>query len=220
MNKKLLQEEVLFSELKGGALIITHQNISALVLKYFEIDLESLFSRSPFITHESQDFSFVMPNDQETLTFEEPQALAKLEIRIPKKFEKTNLFIQIASEGSRSFQTYFSTLLQVKVLRNYGMVQVLDSAGKPLSKVYVKVFQKLKSQQVLFFKDGYTDLVGKFSYLSLNESLEQVEKFSIFVMSDELGRPQLFFIMFRIDNQGSRPAQHAGEVPTGRPAQG
>jgi len=41
---------------------------------------------------------------------------------------------------------------------------------------------------VVFYKDGYTDLRGRFDYASLNpESLKSVEKFSIFIMSDELG---------------------------------
>jgi hypothetical protein len=41
----------------------------------------------------------------------------------------------------------------------------------------------------VFYKDGYTDLRGRFDYASLDpESLKTVEKFSIFVMSDELGK--------------------------------
>jgi hypothetical protein len=52
----------------------------------------------------------------------------------------------------------------------------------------VKTFAKEKNGNVIFYKDGYTDLRGRLDYASLNpESLRNVEKFAIFVMSDELG---------------------------------
>jgi hypothetical protein len=39
-----------------------------------------------------------------------------------------------------------------------------------------------------FYKDGYTDLRGRFDYTSLSTNdLDNVNKFSILVMSDELG---------------------------------
>jgi hypothetical protein len=59
---------------------------------------------------------------------------------------------------------------------------------KPLNKVYVKVFAKMKDGSVKFYKDGYTDLRGKFNYLSLNtDQLKSLAKFSVFIMHDELG---------------------------------
>ncbi len=55
-------------------------------------------------------------------------------------------------------------------------------------KVYVKAFAKNNDGSVSFYKDGYTDLIGKFDYASLNtNSLSNIKKFSIFVMSDDLG---------------------------------
>lgn len=44
-----------------------------------------------------------------------------------------------------------------------------DKSGMSLSKVYVKVYAKTKSG-VKFFKDGYTDLRGKFDYASVSTS--------------------------------------------------
>jgi len=41
---------------------------------------------------------------------------------------------------------------------------------------------------VSFYKDGYTDLRGRFDYASLNSGdLSNIKKFAIFVMSDDLG---------------------------------
>ena len=58
--------------------------------------------------------------------------------------------------------------------------------------MYVKCFAKDKSGNVNFYKDGYTDLRGRFDYASLNTSdLKSFEKFAIFVMSDEYGKDNI-----------------------------
>ncbi len=54
--------------------------------------------------------------------------------------------------------------------------------------MYVKVFSKDKSGNIKFYKDGYTDLRGRFEYASLcSDSLEEIDKFSILIMDDNLG---------------------------------
>lgn len=59
--------------------------------------------------------------------------------------------------------------------------------------MYVKAFSRNKRGEIRFYKDGYTDLRGKFEYASLNSgNLSDIEKYSLFIMSDELG----FFIIF------------------------
>lgn len=53
-------------------------------------------------------------------------------------------------------------------MENSGQLRVCDSNGKQLSKVYVKVYVKLKTGESYFYKDGYTDLRGRFDYAFLN----------------------------------------------------
>jgi hypothetical protein len=61
-----------------------------------------------------------------------------------------------------------------------------DSAA--LAKVYVKVYARMQDGSVRYYKDGYTDLRGRFDYTSLNTNeLEHVERFSLLVLSDEQG---------------------------------
>ena len=46
----------------------------------------------------------------------------------------------------------------------------------------------MNDESVKFYKDGYTDLRGKFNFVSLNtDQLQQLKRFSIFVMHDEFG---------------------------------
>ena len=55
--------------------------------------------------------------------------------------------------------------MKVTVLESYGELKVSDMAGKPLSKVYVKVYAIHKnSQEEFFYRDGYTDIRGKMDY--------------------------------------------------------
>jgi hypothetical protein len=96
--------------------------------------------------------------------------------------------IELSSVSTKAFETYFSTSLKVSISESLGEVKVTDKDGKCLNKVYVKCFARLKNQNVEFYRDGYTDLRGKFNYISLNsETLKDVEKFSLFVMDDNLG---------------------------------
>ena len=65
---------------------------------------------------------------------------------------------------------------------------IVSSSGKPLPKVYVKVYARMKDGRVRFYKDGYTDLRGLFDYSSLNTNeLDFVDKFSLLIMSEQNG---------------------------------
>ena len=68
-------------------------------------------------------------------------------------------------------------------------MRVADAAaGKPLSKVYVKVYARLADGSVKFHKDGYTDLRGRFDYASVNTPERQaIQRFAILVLSDDRG---------------------------------
>ena len=79
--------------------------------------------------------------------------------------------------------------MEVKTSENYGQLKVTDGAGgKPLAKVYVKVYARLADGQVKFHKDGYTDQRGRFDYASVSTPERQgVERFAILALSEERG---------------------------------
>jgi len=62
------------------------------------------------------------------------------------------------------------------------------------------VFGRTKNGQVRFHKDGYTDLRGKFDYLQLSDekSINDLDKFAFFIMSDELGNFLLSIIKVQL----------------------
>ena len=54
--------------------------------------------------------------------------------------------------------------------------------GKPKPGAYCKVYAKGKETR--FYKDGYTDIQGKFKYVS---QLDDVEKFSLLFITEKGG---------------------------------
>ena len=95
----------------------------------------------------------------------------------------------MVAEGQRKTVPIYSNQLRVNVVDRYGRLEVRDQEeGDPLSKTYVKVYSRMRDGSVRFYKDGYTDLRGKFDYVGLSTNdLDNVEKFSLLVMSREHG---------------------------------
>ena len=75
----------------------------------------------------------------------------------------------------------------MQLIEKFGELRVFNRESmQPLPKVYVKVFCKNTSGQELFFRDGFTDIRGKFEYANASgRSLDDVAKFSILVCDDE-----------------------------------
>jgi hypothetical protein len=58
-----------------------------------------------------------------------------------------------------------------------------SGTGQPLAKVYVKAYAQMQDGSVRFFKDGYTDLRGRFEYTSLSTNeLDFAQKFSLLIL--------------------------------------
>ena len=93
----------------------------------------------------------------------------------------------IGGDKKRSQAVYANELTPV-VSENFGILTVRHTADeRALPKVYVKVYAMTGSGPQ-FYKDGYTDLRGKFDYASVSTSdISDASRFSILVMSEEHG---------------------------------
>ena len=88
---------------------------------------------------------------------------------LPGEFAKANVLVEVIGAGKRQTQAYHANTLKLALTENYGRLETRDlTTDKPLPKAYVKVYAKLTNGTVRFFKDGYTDLRGRFDYASLN----------------------------------------------------
>jgi hypothetical protein len=160
--------------------------VKELLVKYYVIDPEVLFSRAPFLNQNTEDFAYVKPMDIQTVELD--KRLKSSSFLILEELRSKNLVIEVTGEGKQQFLTYFSTDLKVAINENFGELKVSDTNDKPLAKVYVKAFARENNGSIKFFKDGYTDIRGKFEYAQINsKKLANVEKFAILAMSDEHG---------------------------------
>jgi hypothetical protein len=90
--------------------------------------------------------------------------------------------------GRRKSEAVYANDLKVAMSEGYGQLQVLHAGDdRPLSKVYVKVYADVGGHPK-FYKDGYTDLRGKFDYASLSTNeITGARRFSILILSDAYG---------------------------------
>jgi hypothetical protein len=166
---------------------VDYQKLSEVQVNYYLMDVELLFSRNPFVEQVAGQFAYVQPNRSETIQL--PAGRNTFTFDLPRKLHSANLLVEIAAAGLRKSQAYFAHSLALQVIENYGHLRVTHkTTGAPLAKVYVKVYARMNGGEVRFYKDGYTDLRGRFDYTSLStDELDRVEKLAILVLSEADG---------------------------------
>jgi pectate lyase len=149
------------------------------------MDLEFLFSSAPFVNNDHSRFSTIQPAKSQKVALSAQEN--KKAIALPAELKTSNVFIEIRAKGKVKSNAYYANDLNVVLSENYGQIQVKHADGHLLPKTYVKVFAEVAGRPQ-FYKDGYTDLRGKFDYASLSTNqLDQATRFSILVMSDAHG---------------------------------
>ena len=174
-------------EVEGSLITLGYQNLRECLVRYYRMDIELLFSRQPFMQDPSARFAIVQPNH--TLRLELPSEQTKLQFELPSEYRSSNTIIEIVAAGLRRSRANYAHDLGVQVIEQYGQLRVRErSTSHPLARAYVKVYARLNSGAIEFYKDGYTDLRGAFDYASLStDTLDRVQRFAILVMTDERG---------------------------------
>jgi hypothetical protein len=174
-------------KVESKEIVLNYQGVKKAQVKYYLMDIELLFSRNPFVQRYAGQFAFVRPNLTETVDL--PADRTSLKFPLPEALHNSNVLIEISGGGNSQQQAYYSNSLIVQTIENYGQVRVTHAAsGKAMPAVYVKVYARMHDGQVKFYKDGYTDLRGRFDYTSLSTNeLDNVAKFSLLVLSEDNG---------------------------------
>ena len=98
------------------------------------------------------------------------------------------LLVEVTGAGKTRTVPYYANAMDVRLTENYGQLRAADGDGKPLSKVYVKVYARLADGQVKFHKDGYTDLRGRFDYASVSTPEKSpIQRYAVLVLSEDRG---------------------------------
>jgi hypothetical protein len=166
---------------------LSYQNLASVQVNYYLMDIEQMFSSQPFVSDRGGQFAYIKPNSAQEVKL--PAGGKTMTIDMPAELANRNVMVEIVAGGKTRTQAYYSNSLAVQVMENYGQLRVAAKDGdKMLAKVYVKVYARMAGGQVEFYKDGYTDLRGRFDYTSLNTNqLGDVDKFAILVLSEANG---------------------------------
>jgi hypothetical protein len=170
----------------GVQATLDFQNISEVTINYYEMDLEFLFSTNPFVSSGTSRFAIIQPNKAILMKLQGKKG-AKV-FQLPAEYQASNVIVEVIGGGKKASAAVYANELKTTLSDSMGLLSVRHKkTGKPLPKVYVKVYADT-AQGVKFFKDGYTDLRGKFDYASVSSTgIGEVRKFSVLVMSEEQG---------------------------------
>lgn len=176
---------------------IDSQNLETVRVNFYEMDVELLFSRNPFVQQFRGQFSSIKPNLTMNIRMSDTDAKsgkgaigpATKVIPLPQELQNKNVLIEIEGAGVTKTQAYYSHALTAQVIENYGQVKVTQqTTGQPVPKAYVKVYAQMADGTVKFYKDGYTDLRGRFEFASLSTNdLDAATRFSILILSENHG---------------------------------
>ncbi len=169
-----------------GHLTLHHQNVKKVDVRYYLMDIELLFSRSPFVQQDGSALIAIQPNHKEAIDLGDGNG--KREMVLPSQLANRNVLVEVNAGALSQSQVVYANSMKVTVVDSFGQLQVTSLEGRPVEQAYVKVFARHQDGKVKFFKDGYTDLRGQLDYASLSTSdLQSVQRFSILVMHPERG---------------------------------
>ncbi|KAG7390018.1 hypothetical protein PHYPSEUDO_008980 [Phytophthora pseudosyringae] len=193
-----------------GGVVLLSQHLGQCELAFYPIDVELMFSTEPFNTfsdsaESASSILLVEPRQQLFVNLSAiatDASMAKTVVQLPDDLRAAQMMVRIHEvTSSRTVKSVapaidiilpcFNSSLKVDMMTQCGILQVLRG-GLPVRSCYVKVYAKVSSaggrNKTEFYKDGYTDLLGKFDYVGINGDLiSSVEKFSILISHEKFG---------------------------------
>jgi len=176
--------------------VIKYKNLESLTLKLYKIDIELMFTTAPF-TRMNNSYRFVEPTKSFTHSVEKEAKIDRLpltDITGPMDdMVGENMIFEVLSAGRCVNGSLYVNQLDLQL--STSEVRVLRKPqGTPVVKAYVKVYVQTKSNgDGVFYKDGYTDLRGRFDYKTVaTNALESVTRFGILVKTISNGADILY----------------------------
>ncbi len=171
---------------EGGSITIEHSHLESCELRFYPMDVEFLFSSQPSVGVDSNSSIFVKAAQSVTVQLDPngDDYVAKL----PEQFQTGNTLIEVRAGSLTRIRASYANSLRVQMIDAFGQLKVSHSeTGRPLPKTYVKVFVK-DGRNTRFHKDGYTDLRGRFDYVSVSEMKSHgIERFYVLILHEEHG---------------------------------
>ena len=172
---------------EGEQVLVKHRNLEGGELRWYRTDAEFSFSTNPFVQDGGGNHAWVQPQRTLALGFE--KGTTQLAVPMPEEFRNQNVLVEVRGGGIVRRQAVLATAMSVQFVEAYGQLVATDKvSGKPLPKVYVKVYARMPDGKPRFHKDGYTDLRGRFDYASVSESATVGgDRYAVLVLSEDRG---------------------------------
>jgi len=190
-EEKRRQEEmkpfVHFEILEGHKILIEYRNITNASVNFYLTELEVLFSAHPF-QESNMGYKLVAPN--ESLELELDPSDNEVVVDLPAEYRDQNTIIQIITDTLEVVDLYNDNDLDVQLAEDEGELRVINKdTNRPMEGAYCKVYgQSRVTGSHEFFKDGYTDLRGRFDYLTLStDQVRQVSRLAILIKTEKAG---------------------------------
>jgi len=171
-------------------LLIEHRNVSEITVNFYRTELELMFSMYPF-QDENLSYKLMRPNLSDTLEVEHD---GTTNIALPDLLRRENTIVEMVvttEEGQiKVTKVAYDNQLDVTLSNELGQVRVLHSKTRqPIQQAYVKVYgQNIRDNSVSFFKDGYTDIRGRFDYRTLStDQVRGTRRIAILVATENDG---------------------------------
>ncbi|MAF67105.1 MAG: hypothetical protein CMJ84_15785 [Planctomycetes bacterium] len=179
-------EPVLELALEGSEIELRHAGLQACELRFYALDVEFLFSTSPFVQGGGGEFAFVQPNRRRSFPLDSADGLTRVEL--PEEFARANVLVEARGGGIVRRVTRYANSLALQMIEAHGQLKVTHAeTGAPIAAAYVKVYSRTGDSEV-FHKDGYTDLRGRFDYISVSGTPEvHIERLAVLVLSPNDG---------------------------------
>jgi len=157
------------------------------MLEFWIMDLEMLFSAAPF-GENMNSYKYVQPNKtmKQTLT-----QGTQTTVNIPEDLRNCNSIIRLSwgDPDKNVVVNDYDNEIDVQIAKPIGEVRVVSteerSAGQPVKGAYCKVYSKNSDGTEQFYKDGYTDIRGRFNYRDIsNSDQNSAVKYALLVTTD------------------------------------
>jgi len=173
----------------GGRLALRHHGLESASLRLFSVDLEVLFSKDPFLEGDGSRGGIPAIRANDIRRVDLAADASETLVELPEAFRRGNVLVAAEAPGRQLLKIVDSQAFELRHTPADRSVQVLEAGSlRPLVKTYVKVYAETYDGEVVFHKDGYTDLRGKFDYLShTGIPVDRVKRVALFISHPEAG---------------------------------
>lgn len=169
----------------NGQMIFTHQGLKEINVQLYQVDMELLFTANPFLDQNKVLHHAIRPNKILTV----PLKGKETTVDLPADFAQGNVIAAVETGSTQVLQNINSSKFAMTTNKALGEIQVIEpGSNKVLPQTYVKVYARSEDGSVQFYKDGYTDLRGKFNFRDHNNiDPASVKQFSILLSHPTFG---------------------------------